>query len=356
MLSKVTTTKRFKAALIGGSGYGGGEMLRRLLIHPEVEIVRVASIDYVDEPVWAPHPSLTGLTDLVLENITPTEAAEGCDVALLGLPHRVTAAKVPELVKAGVKIVDMSGDFRLRDVATYERYYGANHPCPELLERFVYGLPELNRARIREADYVAAPGCFATTMELPLIPLARAGLLQGPICVNAMTGSSGSGAVPQKGTHHPTRSVSLRPYSPLYHRHTPEVIQTLRQAGATDIDLRFVPVSAPLQRGILAVIFIEVDASVQEAQIAAAYDDFYADEPFVRRPQGRLPDVAAISGSNYAEIGFVLGEPRDGRRTVTCFGAIDNLIKGGAGQAIQNMNLMLGLDETLSLQDPGSWP
>src|SRR5262245_37522958 len=188
--------KRLKAAVIGGSGDGGSEMLRRLLLHPRVEVVRVASIDHVGEPVWAAHPNLTGLTDLVFEDISPREAAAGCDVALLALPHKVTAAKVPELVELGVKIVDMSGDFRLKDVAAYERYYGAQHPCPELLERFVYGLPELNRDAIRRARHVASPGCFATTTELALLPLARAGLLRGPIHVSAITGSSGSGALP----------------------------------------------------------------------------------------------------------------------------------------------------------------
>src|SRR6187431_2743411 len=167
--------KRFKAAIIGGSGYGGAEMARRLLMHPDVELVRVASIDHVGEPLGAVHPNLDGATDLRFEDLTPAEAARGCDVALLALPHKVTAAKVPELCELGVKIVDMSGDFRLKDVAAYEKYYGTKHPCPELLPRFVYGLPELNRRAIQQAKYVASPGCFATCMELALLPLARAG-------------------------------------------------------------------------------------------------------------------------------------------------------------------------------------
>src|SRR5262245_55089951 len=160
--------KKYKAAIIGGSGYGAAEMLRRLLIHPEVEVVRVASIDMVGEPVWAAHPHLTGRCDLRFEDISPREAATGCDVALLALPHKVTAAKVPELVELGVKIVDMSGDFRLRDAGAYKTYYGATHPVPQLLGQFVYGLPELNRERIRQARWVASPGCFATATELAL--------------------------------------------------------------------------------------------------------------------------------------------------------------------------------------------
>lgn len=349
-------SRRFTAAVIGGSGYGAGEMLRRLIIHPEVEVVRVASIDFVGEPVWAAHPNLTGATDLVFENIAPAEAARGCDVALLALPHKVTAAKVPELCELGIKIVDMSGDFRIRDAAAYERFYGVRHPVPELLETFVYGLPELCRETIRKASRVASPGCFATTIALALMPLARAGKLAGPIHVTGITGSSGSGAAPSAGTHHPVRAVNLKSYKPLTHQHTPEIEQTLRAAGAGDFSLQFVPVSAPLSRGILATAYVDVDADVDEARIAALFDEAYEGEPFVRRPKTRLPEVAAVSGSNFAEVGFSVGPAAGGRRTVVCFAALDNLIKGGAGQAIQNMNLVLGLDETAGLSDPGSWP
>ncbi|ACY17423.1 N-acetyl-gamma-glutamyl-phosphate reductase [Haliangium ochraceum] len=348
--------KPFRAALIGGSGYGGGEIMRRLLLHPQVELARVASIDYVGEPIWAPHPNLTGLSELRFENISPREAAEDCDVALLALPHKVTAAKVPELVAMGVKIVDMSGDFRVRDLAAYEHYYATKHPEPQLLGQFVYGLPELNRERIRAAKYVASPGCFATTIELALLPLAKDGLLSGPVHVAAATGSSGSGAAAKAGTHHPTRAVNLKTYKPLAHQHTPEITQALHDAGADGFELRFVPISAPLSRGILATAFVEVADSVGEEHIAELFRASYADEPFVRVVRDRFPEVAAVAGSNYVEVGFAVGESAGGTRTVTCFAALDNLIKGGAGQAVQNMNLVLGLDERESLRDPGSWP
>jgi LysW-gamma-L-alpha-aminoadipyl-6-phosphate/LysW-L-glutamyl-5-phosphate reductase len=349
-------SKRFKAAIIGGSGYGAAEMLRRLIIHPEVECVRVSSIDLIGKNVAAAHPNLAGLTDLVLEDIPPAVAARGCDVALLALPHKVTAQKVPELIALGVKIVDMSGDFRLRSAAEYRAFYGAEHPHPELLGTFVYGLPELNRGQIMKSSRVASPGCFATATELALLPLAKAGLLKGPIHVSAITGSSGSGAAPQAGTHHPVRAVNLKTYKPLVHQHTPEIVQTLGDAGASDVELRFVPVSAPLSRGIFLTAFVEVDAEWDERRIAGLFDERYHAEPFVRRPLDRLPEVAAVAGSNYVEVGFAVDEARGGRRTVTCFAAIDNLVKGGAGQAIQNMNLVLGLDEKRSLEDPGSWP
>ncbi len=354
----MSSGKRFKAAIIGGSGYGAGEMMRRLLIHPEVELTRVASIDFVGDPVWKAHPNLTGQTNLVFENITPSEAAAGCDVALLALPHKVTAAKVPELIEMGIKIIDMSGDFRLTDVAAYERYYDTVHPCPELLERFVYGLPELARGDIAAATAVASPGCFATCTELALLPFAEKDLLHGPIHVTAMTGSSGSGAAAKAGTHHPIRSQTLRAYKPLVHQHTPEVIETLIRAGASQVELRFVPISAPLARGILVNAFVEVDASHSADDIHTLFRERYQNERFVRVPEGRLPEVAAVAGSNFVEVGIAVGDAKTekGTRTVTIFSAIDNLIKGGAGQAIQNMNIVLGLDESLSLADPGSWP
>jgi LysW-gamma-L-alpha-aminoadipyl-6-phosphate/LysW-L-glutamyl-5-phosphate reductase len=349
--------KRFKAAIIGGSGYGGAELARRLLMHPDVELVRVASIDHVGEPLGAVHPNLDGATDLVFEDLAPAAAAAGCDVALLALPHKVTAAKVPELIAAGVKIVDMSGDFRLRDAAAYEKYYGARHPHPELLGTFVYGLPELNRAELKRARYVASPGCFATSIELALLPLARAGLLdRATVHVTGITGSSGSGITPGAGTHHPSRAGNLKTYKPLEHQHVPEIVQTLLDAGATGTELRFVPVSAPLTRGIFVTCFVELGADVDGARLTALYDETYAKEPFTRRPKHRLPEVVAVAGSNFLEVGFAVGPVTAGKRTVTCFSAIDNLIKGGAGQAIQNMNLILGCDERASLEDVGNWP
>ena len=352
--------KKFKAAVIGGSGYGGGEIIRRLLNHPHVELARVASVDFVGEPLWAAHPNLEGLTDLRFEGITPAEAAAGMDVVLLGLPHKVSATKMPELMATGARVVDLSGDFRLRDAALYKRYYHADHPCPAHLTdgSFVYGLPELNREKIRSAKYVASPGCFATTIELALLPLAKAGLLDGAVEVVGITGSSGSGVVPSAGTHHPTRAVNLRTYKPLDHQHIPEITQTLRDAGAKNVEIRFVPVSAPLSRGIFATCFAHVPESTSAEQIRALYKETYKGEPFVRVPEKRMPEVAAIKGTNWCEIGVQPGTDgaEAGKRVVACFAVTDNLIKGGAGQAIQSMNIMLGCDERTTLEDPGGWP
>jgi N-acetyl-gamma-glutamyl-phosphate/LysW-gamma-L-alpha-aminoadipyl-6-phosphate reductase len=350
--------KRFRAAVIGGSGYGGGEIVRRLLHHPDVELVRVASIDHVGEAIGDVHPNLERQTKLKFEDMAPADAAKDMDIVLLGLPHKISATKMPELMKTGARVVDLSGDFRLRDPIVYKKYYGAEHPCPQELTKgtFVYGLPELNRDAIKKARYVASPGCFATTIELALLPLARAGMLADAVEVVGITGSSGSGIAPSAGTHHPVRVSNLRTYKPLDHQHIPEIIETLAFAGAKDLTLRFVPVSAPLSRGIFATCFAHVDLSATADRIKAIYAEAYANEPFVRVPERRLPEVVAVSGSNYAEIGVAIGDGSDGKRLVTAFAATDNLIKGGAGQAIQSMNLMLGLDEKTSLEDPGGYP
>ncbi len=350
---------KFSAAVIGGSGYGGAELIRRLLLHPGVDLVRVASVDYVGEPLAAAHPNLEGRTELRFENLPPAEAARGMDVVLLGLPHKVSAQKVPEILATGARIVDLSGDFRLRSAEAYQRYYGVPHPSRELLGTFVYGLPELNRERIKQARYVASPGCFATTIELSLLPLAKAGLLAGAVEVVGITRSSGAGVVPTATTHHPTRAVNLRTYKPLEHQHIPEITETLTQAGARGLQLRFVPVSAPLPRGIFATAFAHVPSETDRGRVARAFADAYAGEPFVRVPAKRLPEVAAVSGSNFVEVGFAVSDEADaasGLRTVACFAVSDNLIKGGAGQAIQSMNLMLGFDERTTLEDPGAWP
>jgi len=348
--------KRFKASIIGGSGYGAAEIIRRLLIHPDVELVRVSSIDHVGERLSAAHPNLEGRSDLTFEKLSPEDAAAGMDVVLLGLPHKVAATVVPKVIESGARIVDLSGDFRLKDVQSYEKYYGGKHPCPDLLAGAVYGLPELNRDAIRRARLVASPGCFATSIILGLLPLAKVGLLRGAVETVAITGSSGSGVAPQAGTHHPVRAQNLRTYKPLVHQHLPEIAETLAGAGARELALHFVPVSAPLTRGIFATSFARVDASVTREQLAEAFRSTYAGEPFVRVPDKRLPEVVAVSGSNFAEVSFELGPVEGTERVVACFSAIDNLIKGGAGQGVQSMNLVLGLDERTTLEDPGGFP
>ncbi|HYQ03866.1 MAG TPA: N-acetyl-gamma-glutamyl-phosphate reductase [Polyangiaceae bacterium] len=345
-----------KVAVLGASGFAGAELLRRLLDHPALEVVRVCANDHVGELVSSAHPHLEGLTQLRFENPPHAEAARGMDAVLMGLPHGASVEVVDAVAGSNTRIVDMSGAFRVRDASSYEKYYGAKHPRPELLSEFVYGLPELNRERIRGARFVASAGCFATTIELMLLPFAKAGLLRGSVEVVGITGSSGAGATPTATTHHPVRAHNLRTYKPLEHAHTPEIIETLTDAGARELSLRFVPVSAPLTRGIFATAFFRVPASVSEDELRALPDRTYRSERCVVVPQARLPEVVAVIGSNRAEVGVAFSPVEGETRGVTVFGALDNLVKGGAGQALQNLNLMLGLDELTGLSPIGLFP
>lgn len=347
---------RYRAAVLGGSGFAGAELVRRLVMHPHMELVRVCAADHVGEPIASALPHLEGMTNLVFENLPIDEAIAGVDVVLMGLPHGASIEIVDRLMQSDVRVIDMSGAFRLRDPDAYERFYGGPHARPELLDLFTYGLPELNRETIREARFVASPGCFATSIELALLPFARAGMLSGAVEVVGVTGSSGAGVTPSPTTHHPTRSMNLRTYRPLAHQHAPEIEAALRAAGARELRVNFVPVSAPLARGIFSTAFFRVPSSVSVEKLQEIGRDAYAREPFVRTPKNRLPEVVAVNGSNYAEVGVVAGAEQGETRLVTAFCALDNLVKGGAGQAVQNMNLMLGLPETTALEDPGGYP
>ena len=349
----------FKAAIIGGTGYGGAELCRQLLQHRDVDLVRVCAIDNVGKKLGEVHYNLLDRTDLVFEDLPPVEAAAGVDVVFLGLPHTVSSSIAPQLMDLGVKVIDLSGDFRLREQAVYEHYYKTTHPRPDLLDgTFVYGMPELNREAIRGAQYIASPGCFATAITLGVLPFAKAGLLNQRVRTVAATGSSGSGAYAKPGTHHPLRARNLKIYKPLDHQHRPEIEQTLRFAGASDaMHLDFVPVSAPLVRGILANSIFDVPDDLDEAAIRALYNDFFDESPFVKVLESRYPEVAAIAGTNYAEVGFALGAAIEGKRALVATCALDNLVRGGAGQAVQCMNLTLGLEEDAGLMSSmGIWP
>lgn len=353
---------RARVAIIGGTGYGGAELARLVLGHPRARLARVTSIDHVGEPLEAVHLSLAG-SGLVFEEMPAEEAARDVDVVFMALPHKVSAAIGARLEGARARIIDLSGDFRLRDAEAYRRYYGQVHPCPEQLGRWVYGLPELNRAAIAGATRVASPGCFATTIALGLMPLARRGLLEGRVQVVACTGSSGSGAYASAGTHHPVRANNLKTYKVLSHQHLPEITQTLRDAAgaagvATSCDLQFVPVSAPLPRGILANSFVVVPEAVDGDAVGAIFAESYGAEPFVRVLGGgaRQAEVVAVKGSMFVELSWTLGRAVGGTRQLVVTTAADNLVKGGAGQAVQSMNLMLGFPEGEGISAPATWP
>ncbi|HIA01070.1 MAG TPA: N-acetyl-gamma-glutamyl-phosphate reductase, partial [Myxococcales bacterium] len=318
-------SKKTRVSVLGGTGYGGAELLRHLLFHPHVDVVKVGAADHIGARVADVHQTLFGRTDLVFEQMTPTEAAEDVDLVFLGVPHRVSATLVKEIMATDAKIIDLSGDFRLLDADVYARYYHGEHPHPEILGRFTYGLPECNREAIKNAQYVASPGCFATCIVMALLPAARAGMLNNQrVRVVAMTGSSGSGQTPRIGTHHPLRSTNLKAYRPLDHQHMPEIVQTLELAGASNFKLDFVPVSAPLQRGILALAFIDVDAEFTTARAQTVTAQNYENEAFIRVLESRLPEVNAVKGSMFVEVG---GHVEDG--TWVSMSALDNLVKGG---------------------------
>jgi N-acetyl-gamma-glutamyl-phosphate reductase len=348
-------SKRLRAVVVGGTGYGGAELIRLLLSHPEVELARVTSIDHVGEPLEAVHLNLTQ-TGLTFEEVPLPKAADGMDVVFLGLPHKVSATLAPTLDALACKVIDLSGDFRLRSADAYAEFYGGAHPHPAHLDgRWVFGLPELYRERIRSARRVASPGCFATTIMLGLLPLARAGLLEGPVRTVAATGSSGSGAYAAVGTHHPLRANNLKIYKPLDHQHTPEIEQVLGDAagGRGGFALYFVPVSAPLARGILANSFVHLPSALSASEIDGLYREFYADARFVRvlGSTGRHAEVVAVKGSMWVDLSFTV---KGDELVVTT--ALDNLVKGGAGQAVQSMNLMFGLPEGLGIDAPALWP
>lgn len=346
--------KRFSAAVYGASGYAGAELIRKLLRHPAFELVQLAAGDHIGQPIASAHPNLEGQSALRFEAV-PEEPDPELDVLLLALPHEISHRIVARVQHSKTRVIDLSGAFRVQSAEQYQLYYGHAHPLPELLPQFVYGLPEISRERLRGARFVAAPGCFATCIQLGLLPLARAGLLTGAVHTVGITGSSGSGATPTATTHHPVRAHNLRTYRPLQHQHQPEIVESLSALGAHNLQLSFVPISAPLTRGILATSFVELDPSKAEG-VLQLFEQSYEAEPFVRLPAGRLPEVVAVAGSNYAEVGAVLAPEAGSRRLVTVFSALDNLLKGGAGQALQCLNLMFGLDETTALLEPGPYP
>lgn len=335
-----------RASIIGASGYVGGELARLLLSHPEVELAQVTSERLAGKPFTSTHPNLRGHTAL---QYVPSDKVEPCDVLFLALPHGEAARRIEQFAALAPRIIDCSADFRLRDADAYERWYNAPHPAPEWLGKFVYGLPELHREELRAASYVSGVGCNATATNLALLPLARAGLLDAAsnVIVEVKVGSSEGGASSSDSSHHPERSHAVRSFAPTGHRHTAEVEQEL---GLERVHLSIT--SIELVRGALATAHIFPKNSLAEKDLWRAYRQAYNAEPFVRivrERQGtyRLPEPKILAGSNYADVGFALDEAT-GRVVSIC--AIDNLMKGAAGTAVQCMNLMCGFDERAGLE------
>ncbi len=352
---------KIKVSIIGGAGYGAAELLRHLLVRDDVEICRISSKDYVGKTIGEVHRSFFGLEKarIIIEDISPKACVAAADFVFLAMPHIITARVAMELFDEDVRIIDLSGDFRLNELDDYIRDYAPEHPCAERLGSFVYGLPELNAAEIKVARHVASPGCFATGIAMGLLPLANAGLLTDVnVRTVAMTGSSGSGVRALAGTHHPLRANNLKAYKVLHHQHRAEIVQTIKAAGAENVSLDFIPVSAPLVRGILAISQLDLPENYQEKQIQQLYEDYYAQHSSViMMPPGQSPEVVAVKNSVRVEVGITVRiDEITGQRTLACISAIDNLVKGGAGQAIQSFNLMTGKAASFGLDQPGMWP
>ncbi|MBK6721874.1 MAG: N-acetyl-gamma-glutamyl-phosphate reductase [Acidobacteria bacterium] len=339
---------KIRVAIFGGSGYGGSELLRILLAHPSAEIVIVTANEHAGKPVGAVHKNLFGLTKMIFDTAPEDLSSLDVDVAFFALPHGQALSLVPQL-PSKTKVIDLSGDFRLDDAGIFKEFYKLDH-AGAIQSEFVYGLTETNREAIRSAHYIANPGCFATATLLALSPMVKIGLLTGKIVVDAKTGSSGSGAKPAANTHHPQRMNSFYAYKPFTHQHVPEIEQHLHQVGDFENELIFMTHSLPVSRGIFASCYLETSVNLTNEDIGNIYESFYQEAFFVRMVDGS-PDINWVKTTNFCDIASYT----NGKQIVV-FSAIDNLVKGAAGQAVQNMNLMFGIDETTGLRMMGTNP
>lgn len=342
-----------KASILGGSGYAGGELIRILLQHPEVELGEVTSRKFAGRPVSAAHPNLRKATQLIF--IHPDNLST-CDVLFVALPNGESMHLMPELVKKADRIIDLGADFRLHKSEVFQDWYHSPHASPDLLNKFTYGIAELHRKEIKKTKYVACGGCEATVSILALYPLIQANLIDSNIIIDAKMSSSQGGMSHSLASHHPERAGSVRSYMPTGHRHTAEIVQEL--ADKRTLDVAISATALDMVRGLLVTIHTIPQKNITEKNIWKAYRQQYGDEPFIRivkEQQGiyRFPEPKILQGSNYCDIGFEL-DKRSNRLVVIA--AIDNLVKGTAGQAVQAMNLMCGFEETLGLLFPGLHP
>ena len=343
-------------SILGASGYTGGELLRLLLDHPHVTVSQVTSERNAGAFVHFTHPNLRGRTRL--QFVSASEVAP-CDLLFLCLPHGSAMDKIDHYAGLAERIVDLSADFRLRNPEDYVKWYGRPHSNPAWLEKFVYGLPELHRAEMKEARYISGVGCNATATNLAIFPVFAqklADIERGVIC-EVKVGSSEGGNKSSDSTHHPERAGVMRSFAPTGHRHTAEILQALRRTGSAPA-VHLSATAVDNVRGVLATAHLFARAGVEEKDLFKAYRQVYRDEPFVRVVKERTglyryPEPKILSGSNYADVGFEF-DPETGR--IVAMGAIDNLMKGAAGSAVQAMNIMCGWDETAGLTFPGLHP
>jgi len=353
-------TKKLRIAIAGASGYAGAELVRLASSHPAYDITAVTSEKSAGQKVSAVFPSLAGLVHHTFEALAPEALAERADAIFLALPHTKSQDPVALCRRAGKLVVDLSADYRLKNVKAYEQWYQAPHTHPEMLEDAVYGLPELHRDAIAKAQLVASPGCYPTAAILQLAPLFSKGLVQpDTVVIDAKSGISGAGRSPALPYHFPEAHESLEPYKIGQHRHIPEIEQELSGVLAKTgthtgtVTIAFTPHLVPMNRGILSTAYCKLNKPMPLPELRALYRDFYKGERFVRLHEDSVPNPRYIKGSNYCDIG-VYTDQRAG--WVVTVAAIDNLVKGAAGQAIQAMNLMMGIAEEAGLTAPGMYP
>lgn len=340
-----------KVAVLGATGYAGIELVRILSAHPDVKLEVLGSHSFDGQPISDVYQNFAHVLDMDCEELDIEKVAQ-CDVAFTALPHGASKDVIPSLIEKGLKVIDLSGDFRYDDIKVYEKWYGQEHSSPELLEESVYGLCELYRDKVKSARLVGNPGCYTTCSILGAYPILKTGLGESKnIIVDAKSGVSGAGRGLSLGTHFCECTENTKAYKVATHRHTSEIEQELSKAAGEEIMISFTPHLIPQKRGILSTIYVNLTKPCTTEELVNTYKEFYKDEYFVRvKDAGKLPETKHVAGSNFVDIGIVVDQ-RLNRAVIVS--AIDNLFKGAAGQAVQNMNIMFGLDEKTGIANAG---
>jgi N-acetyl-gamma-glutamyl-phosphate reductase len=344
-----------KISIIGATGYTGAELVRLLSGHPEAELVALTTQSYVDMPFWEVYPHLYKYNEMVAEKMDLTRLLEQSDVLFVALPHGHAMPVAREAAASGKIVIDLGADFRLNDYRVYEEWYKVEHQARELLGSAVYGLPEVNREAVGKASLVANPGCYPTSAILALAPLLKNKLINPrSIIIDSKSGVSGAGRGLSLGSHFSEINENFKAYNVAIHRHTPEIEQELGKIAGEAVTVSFTPHLLPVTRGILSTVYAEMASPLQQEEIQRVFLDYYQDEYFVRvLPKGMLPQIKWVAGTNHCDIGITV-DNRTGR--VVVISAIDNLVKGASGQAVQNMNIICGLPEYTALAGPALYP
>lgn len=346
---------KIKAAIIGATGYVGQELFRILYSHPQVEVTKVTSVSYIGKKYADVYQNFNKITDLSCSEDDTEKIAQECDVMFVALPHGIASKKITKTILDKCKVIDIGADFRIKDKNTYEQWYGVEHYGEEVLKEAVYGLCEIYKDEIKKARLIANPGCYTTCSILSLYPLVKEGLINtDTIVIDAKSGVTGAGRKPDLGTSFCECNESIKAYKVASHRHTPEIEQELSLACGKNINLIFTPHLTPMNRGILATCYAKLQEKTDYENLQNIYKKYYGDKYFVRLlKQGLFPETNRVKGSQFIDIGFTIDTRTN---SVIVIGAIDNLIKGAAGQAIQNMNLMFGFNEYTALNNVGLFP